>query len=386
MSGAGAGAAGRSTRIERDGAETMTGRGDQTPAVTIYDVARAAGVATSTVSRAFSRPGRVSSETAERVRRVAEELGYRANPAARALSTSRTQMIALVVSDITNPFYSGIVRGAQEAAGKAGYTVLLVDTCESDQAERAAVERAMSAVDGIVLASSRMSDSVIRMMSRRKPVVVLNREVVDVPCVVTDIPRAIRRAAEHLAELGHDHLTYVAGPEASWADGMRWRSLLAQAPGLGLKVRRIGPFAPDVGGGARAVAEYLEGRTSAVIAYNDQIAIGFIRGLRAVGVQVPRETSVIGFDNIAAADLVTPALTTVAAPLHTEGPTATTHLMAMIDGAPGHTGGPIVLPTRLVVRDSTAQRRRKSTSPALGTTNVSPSASNAATSISDGSR
>jgi LacI family repressor for deo operon, udp, cdd, tsx, nupC, and nupG len=372
--------------MARDGADTMTGRGGPTSAVTIYDVAGAAGVAPSTVSRTFSRPGRVSSETAERVRGAAERLGYRANPIARALSTSRTRMIALVVSDITNPFYSGIVRGAQEAAGRAGYTVLLVDTRESDQRERAAVERAMPAVDGILLASSRMSDSAIRMMSKQKPVVVLNRAVVDVPCVVTDIPRGMRRAVEHLGELGHDHITYLAGPEASWADGMRWRSLRESALDLELKVRRIGPFAPDVDGGGRAVAEYLESPTSAAIAYNDQIAIGFMRGLRAVGVQVPRETSVIGFDNIVAADLVTPALTTVAAPLHTEGSTATIHLMAMIDGVVAHTGGPVVLPTRLVVRESTAQRRRKSTSPAFGTTNVSSSASNAATSTADGSR
>ena len=174
----------------------MAGRDGAPPTITIYDVARAAGVAPSTVSRAFSRPGRVSAETAERVRRVAQELGYRANPVARALSTSRTRMIALVVSDIANPFYSGIVRGAQDAAGKAGYTVLLVDTRESDVRERAAVERAMATVDGILLASSRMSDSAIRMMSKQKPVVVLNRAIVDVPCVVTDIPRGMRRAAE----------------------------------------------------------------------------------------------------------------------------------------------------------------------------------------------
>jgi LacI family repressor for deo operon, udp, cdd, tsx, nupC, and nupG len=364
----------------------MTGRDGAPPTITIYDVARAAGVAPSTVSRAFSRPGRVSSETAERVRQVAQDLGYRANPVARALSTARTRMIALVVSDITNPFYSGIVRGAQDAAGKAGYTLILVDTRESDVRERAAVERAMATVDGILLASSRMSDSAIRMMSKQKPIVVLNRAIVDVPCVVTDIPRGMRRAAEHLGELGHDHVTYVAGPEASWTDGMRWRSLREAALELELKVRRVGPVTPDVEGGAHAVAEFLEGPTSAVIAYNDQVAIGFVRGLRAVGVQVPRDVSVIGFDNIFAAELVTPALTTVAAPLHTEGSAATTHLLSMIDGARSRTGQPVVLPTRLVVRDSTAQRRRKRTSPAFGTTKVSPSASNAPTSTVEGSR
>src|SRR5215216_821806 len=92
-------------------------------APTIYDVARAAGVAPSTVSRAFSRPGRVNAATAEHIRRVADELGYRTNPLARALSTSRSHMIALVVSDVANPFYSEIIRGAQSAAAQAGCTL-----------------------------------------------------------------------------------------------------------------------------------------------------------------------------------------------------------------------------------------------------------------------
>ena len=115
-------------------------------AVTIYDVAREAGVAPSTVSRAFSRPGRVHAATAERVREVAGRLGYRANPLARALSTARTHLLALVVSDVANPFYAEIVRGAQAAAARAGSTVLLVDAQESDRTERAAVERALAAV------------------------------------------------------------------------------------------------------------------------------------------------------------------------------------------------------------------------------------------------
>ena len=328
-------------------------------AVTIYDVARAAEVAPSTVSRTFSRPGRVSAETADRVRRVAAQLGYRTNPLARALTTARTHLIALVISDIANPFYAEIVRGAQDAATSAGYTLLLADARESDRLERAALERALPIVDGVLLASSRMSDSAIRVMAKQKPVVVLNRAVADVPCVVTDNPRGARRAAEHLGERGHQQLTYVAGPEASWADGMRWRSLREAALELELKVRRIGPFPPDVPGGVHAAEELAAHPTSAVVAYNDQIAIGLMRGLEARGLRVPRDVSVVGFDNILAADLVTPGLTTVAAPLHTEGVTATQHLLAMIEGSRTAAVHPLVLPTRLVVRHSTARRGRR---------------------------
>ncbi|MBQ1010081.1 LacI family DNA-binding transcriptional regulator [Micromonospora sp. M51] len=324
--------------------------------VTIYDVAAEADVSPSTVSRAFSRPSRVNSETADRIRRVAERLGYRTNPLARALTTSRTRMIALVIADITNPVYAEIVRGAQEAATDGEYTTVLIDAQESDRLERAAVERTMSTVDGIVLASSRMSDSAIRMVAKQRPVVVLNRALADVPCVVTDDPRGVRRAAEHLGELGHDHITYVAGPQASWPNGIRWRSLLEAGMELEIKVRQIGPFSPTMAGGERAARELFARPATAVLAFNDQMAIGIIRGLSRMGVNVPGDVSVVGFDNILAADIVTPGLTTVAAPLYAEGSAATRHLLTMIAGAPGHTGRPMVLPVRLVVRDSTATR------------------------------
>ncbi|MBZ2195186.1 LacI family DNA-binding transcriptional regulator [Occultella gossypii] len=321
---------------------------------TIYDVAKAAGVAPSTVSRAFSRPGRVNAETAERIRAVAVELGYRANPQARALSTTRTSMIAVILADVTNPVFFEVVRGAELAAYEAGYTMLLAETQESAERERAVLERALSTVDGIVLTSSRMSDSAIRQIAKVKPVIVLNRVVTGVPSVVTDNLRGMRRAAEHLGELGHEQICYLAGPEASWADGMRWRSLREAAMELELRVRRVGPFAPTVNGGVAAAAEWGRQRTTAVVAYNDQMAIGFMRGVRAMGGQVPRDVSVVGFDNSNMAELVTPALTTVAAPLHSLGVTAARNVLAISRGAQTRATEAVVLPTKLVVRESTS--------------------------------
>ena len=303
-------------------------------APTIYDVAEAAGVAPSTVSRAFARPGRVNAETAERIRQVASRLGYRTNPLARALPTGRTSMIALVISDVTNPFYNEIIRGAQAAAAEAGYTMLLADAQESDRLEREALDRAVSTVDGIVLGSSRMSDSAIRMIAKQRPMIVLNRALPDVPSVVTDNARGMRRAVEHLAELDHHAITYVAGPEQSWPDGVRWRSILeACTVELDLHCRRIGPFPPTVAGGTAAAAEFAAHPTTAVIAYNDLVAIGFVRGLLAQGVRVPQDVSVIGVDNIFAAGLVTPPLTTVASPLRQMGATAVHNLLAIAGGA-----------------------------------------------------
>ena len=326
---------------------------------TVYDVAKAAGVAASTVSRAFSRPGRVNADTAERIRTAAQSLGYRTNPLARALPTGRTSMIAVIISDITNPFYFEIIRGAQAAAAEAGYTMLLADAQESDVLEREALDRAIPTVEGIVLASSRMSDSAIRMTAKQRPMIVLNRAVADVPSLVTDNPHGARRAAEHFAGLGHSAITYVAGPEASWADGIRWRSLREAAADHGLQTRRVGPYTPNVAGGEQAAFDLRHKPPSAILAYNDQLAIGIIRGLTAMDILVPDDVSIIGFDNIFAADLITPRLTTIAAPLHALGGTAVHNLLAIINGARSRASEPMVLPTRLVERASTARRPRR---------------------------
>jgi DNA-binding LacI/PurR family transcriptional regulator len=329
-------------------------RSDGSP--TIYDVARVAGVAPSTVSRAFSRPGRVNGDTAERIRTIATELGYRTNPLARALPTGRTSMIALAISDITNPYYFEIIRGAQATAAAAGYTMLLADAQESQQLEREALERAVPSVDGIVLASTRMSDSAIRMTAKQRTLVVLNRAVADVPSVVVDHAQGMRYAFEHLRSLGHEQITYLSGPEAAWADGMRWRALRELSTEANLSLRRLGPYPPTVVGGVAGAEDLRQHPTSAVIAYNDLMAIGLLRGLAAIGVRVPDDVSIVSCDNIFGAELVTPGLTTVAGPLRTLGSTAVQNLLALVGGAEPTTGEPVLLPTRLVVRESSGRR------------------------------
>ena len=355
-------------------------------APTIYDVARASGVAPSTVSRTFSRPGRVNAETAERVREAAARLGYRTSPPARALSTGRSSMVALVIPDVTNPVYFDITRGAEDAAAEAGYTLLLADFRESGRLERKAIDRAVPAVEGLVLGGPRISDSALRMAAKQRPTVILNRAVTDIPSVVIDNPRGMRRLAEHLGALGHTTLTYLAGPEASWADGMRWRSLREAALELDLRVRRLGPYPPTVAGGLAAADDLRRNPTTAVVAYNDLMAIGLLHELQRLGVPVPREVSIVGFDNIFGSDFCTPALTTVAAPLRELGAAGVRRLLGQLGGGPVRAGRPEVLPVQLVVRGSTAQRSRNRSSPARGTTSVSGSAAQPSGSTSAGSR
>ncbi|TNC16565.1 LacI family transcriptional regulator [Georgenia sp. 311] len=333
------------------------GANDPGRAPTIYDVAKAAGVAPSTVSRALARPGRVSAATAEKVRDAAALLGYRRSSVAPVLSSVNTRMLAMVVADIGNPLFVDVIRGAEAAAEAAGYTMLLFDAQESYVRERDAAEKFLSAVDGLVLTSPRLSDLGIRAIAKQRPVIVLNRVVSGLPSVLTDGARGVRRAAEHLGQLGHREITYVAGPEASWADGVRWRGLEEAGLELELRVRRIGPNAPTVEGGAKAARRWAQNPSTAVVAFNDIMAVGFVRGLRALGVSVPGDVSVVGFDNSRTGALTVPALTSVASPLSLQGATAVRNLLAIIGGARS-SEQPVVLPVKLIARDSTARVRR----------------------------
>ncbi|MFT4165926.1 MAG: LacI family DNA-binding transcriptional regulator [Microlunatus sp.] len=330
----------------------MTGASPGGKQVTIYDVAAAAGVAPSTVSRALSKPGRVSFRTAEHVRQVAAELGYRTESRQRSTFGEPSRLLAMVVADITNPVFYGMIRGAERTARHEGYELLLVETQESREVEQSLLERLGSVADGIILTSSRLSDTQILAVTKKVPLVVLNRLVHQVPSVVTDNRQATTRAAGHLAGLGHRRITYLAGPEASWVDGARWRGLVEAGRQLDLGLRRTGPHLPTPAGGREAAAVWLDHPTSSVVAYNDLIAIGFIQALHEAGVDVPGQVSVVGFDNIRDSELVTPQLTTVAAPLVSLGSAAVRHLLK-IAMLPTRTDESVVLPARLVVRAST---------------------------------
>ena len=326
---------------------------------TIYDVARIAGVATSTVSRALSNPGRVSFKTAEHVRKVAEEIGYRSAPLERALPVQRTMLLGMIVADINNPVFHGMIRGAERTAMHAGYIMLVVETQESVHTERQALSRVLSAVDGVILSSSRMPDSSIRDAAKHRPLVLLNRIVGQIPSVATDNLNAMRKASEHLAGAGVGEITYLAGPEASWSDGMRWRGLRAAGLELDLKVRRIGPNTPTMAGGRLAATKWLGNQTRGVIAYNDLLAIGFIQAVMLAGCRVPEDVCVIGFDNILDSSLVEPRLTTIAAPLVSLGSAAVNRLLKRSWHEEDELAEPVLLPTRLVVRDSTGRQRNR---------------------------
>lgn len=321
--------------------------------VTIHDVAREAGVAASTVSRAFSDPRRLSQETREHVADVAERMGYRPNPIARALPRGKTLMLALLVSDITNPYFFGLIRGAEQQAAASGYTLVLTDTGESPDTERAHFERLIRGVDGFVFASSRLSDERIRALVSGHTVVLVNRTVRELPCVVVDNGQGMRYGVDHLASLGHRSVAYLAGPSVSWSDRVQWRALQSAGRRLGFSMQRLGPFRPTVDGGVAAADAAIVTGATAIVAFNDLLAIGVLRRLHDRGIAVPADVSVLGSDDIFGADFCHPRLTTLRSDTERAGRAAVGLLLAALAQPGAAAATRIVLPTELRVREST---------------------------------
>jgi DNA-binding LacI/PurR family transcriptional regulator len=306
------------------------------------------------VSRAFSTPGRVSAKTREHVLAVATELGYRPNPHARALLSGRHHTIAMVVSDITNPHYFELIRGAEMRAKASEYTLVLVNAEESPRIEYAQIQRLISSVDGFVLAASRLPDENLTQIADQRPLVLMNRQAPGLASVVLDHRQGCRQIVEHLASLGHRRLVYLAGPRNSWMAKIRWEAIRAAAKDLRLDAQRIGPFTPKVSQGGAAADGALHTGATGVIAHNDLLAIGVAQRLDQRSVGVPDEVSIVGFDDIFAADLCTPSLTTLGGAHAEVGRVAVELLLDAV--GPVRTHSPpqqVALPTELVIRDST---------------------------------
>lgn len=325
-------------------------------AATIYDIAELAGVNPSTVSRALNQPGRVSPTTEARIRAAAERLNFRLNPMARALPTGRTRTIALVVADITNPVVFGIVRGAEHAASAAGYTLVIAESQESGTAETKVIARLQQSVDGFILATTRLTDAEIAELAQRKSVVLINRPADGVPSVLPDIDAGVSEMLAHLSGLGHRSIIYLSGPENSWISGRRWERMLEAAEHLGLALAEVGPNPPTLDGGRSTLRRVQASRATAVVAFNDLMAIGLIQAAKAADVRVPLDLSVAGFDNIFGSDFIVPALTTVGAQLLRAGERAVQKLIGQVDGT-ALSADDEVLGTTLVVRASTGSAR-----------------------------
>jgi DNA-binding LacI/PurR family transcriptional regulator len=322
--------------------------------VTIREVAREAGVSISTVSRAFTMPDLVSPATKATVEAVAERLGYRPNRAARALITGKTGNIGVIVADLRNPFFHGVLRGAQARAREADHWIFLADSDEDPRTEQELISQMAKQVDGIAVCGSRMTHAQVAEVMPAARLVFFNRQISGAPAVLLDDGSAAQQAAEHLAALGHREIAYLAGPAASWSNGQRLRSLKQAAKRLGLSLTTLGPFAPGFEGGVQAADLAYAAGVSAVVAYNDLMAIGVLSRFADRRIEVPARISVISFDDIPMAAMTNPPLTTMAMPKHAAGRAVIELLLRLLaDQKPPPATR---LPCHLNVRGSTSPR------------------------------
>lgn len=327
--------------------------------ITVRDVAKAAGVSASTVSRALAANSVVAAETRERILDVARQLGYRPNHAARGLITGRTHNIGLVVPDLENPYFASVTKGVQSRALNEGYSVFIADSDEDARTELELVRKLSKQVDGLILCSARMSEADIASVADETTTVLINRQWGDLASVVVDDFEITRQALEHLYALGHRHVAYAGGPSSSWSNRKRWAGIEAVQPKLdGLTVSPLGSFAPVFGGGQSAADVAVASGATAVLAYNDLMGLGILARLAARGIDVPRDISVMGIDDVNVATLVSPGLTTVRSPLTKIGRSAVNALIDLIE--PNDRQLSIEeLPVQLVVRQSTSVPRTR---------------------------
>jgi len=321
-------------------------------APTIRHVAELARASPSTVSRALASPDVVNVATRQRVRAAADKLGYRPNRAARGLITGRTGNLGMIVPDLSNPFFAAVAKGVQARARERDHAVFIADTDESSDAEADLVLALSKQVDGIVLCSPRMLDADLGQITVQSKLVLLNRRLGDCPSITVDNADGMRQAIAHLVALGHRSIAYVGGPRTSWSNAERARGLREAAASAGIDLIEVGHFRPQFEGGVAAADIVVASGATAVIAYNDVVAIGLLSRLGARGIAVPRDLSVVGCDDIAMSMMSHPALTTVSVPQQSAGRAAVELLLAVLEDDERVGSRQRELPTQLMVRAS----------------------------------
>lgn len=320
--------------------------------VTLSDIAAELGVSTSTVSRALSNPDLVNDATRHRIEEVARKLGYQGVATGRSRHTAGRGVIGMLVPDIVNPFFPPIIKAAQSRALTKGRAIMIADLDEHPDDELGLARILRERVDGLIVVSPRASDEELVQYADLAPVVFVNRLVEGMPSVVIDNADGMYEAVEHLAALGHRRLAYLNGPRRSWSNRMRREAVAAAAEKLGVELTEFGPFEPEVQAGVRAADLVVAAGVTAVLAYDDMIALGVMVRLSERGLRVGPDLSVLGIDDSPMAGMAYPALTTVHVPGSEAGRLAVDIISSIIDG---DQPASLVrrLETRLVIRSST---------------------------------
>jgi LacI family transcriptional regulator len=332
-------------------------------APTLRDVAQLAGVHPATASRALNLQTRplVNTDTARKVLRAAESIGYQPNPIARSLKTARTSTVGLVIPDLTNPLFPPIVRGIEKVLAEAGYSAWIVNTDNDPAREERQVESLRSRqVEGLIIATARRTHPLlVRLHQQGVRMVLVNRRVdkLDLPAVTADDDAGVAMAVGHLATLGHTRIAHLAGPTDTSTGVARARAFrhaiqdhgLADDPAL---IVEAGYWSETEG--ATALRTLLERgiRFTAIVAGNDLIALGCYDVFAELGIRCPGDISVVGFNDMPFLDKMNPPLTTVRIPQYEIGGEAARLLLDTIDDPERHARS-VLLPPSLVLRAST---------------------------------
>ncbi|SFN60024.1 transcriptional regulator, LacI family [Izhakiella capsodis] len=334
------------------------------PGATMKEVAEKAGVSTATVSRALMNPEKVSATTREKVEAAAKSIGYLPHPLTRSIKRNETHTILVIVPDICDPFFGEMIRGIEVTATRHGYLVLISDCAHQNQRESSLMDLVVTRqIDGMVLLGSHLpfisSPNDVRLLP---PMVMANEFApeLELPAVHIDNLTAAFEAVNHLLKYGHRRIACLTGPEDTPLSQYRLQGYIQALRRSGIAIDNTyiirGDFTFEAGKNALKVLIALANPPEAIFCHNDIMALGIIAQAKSVGLRVPQDISVIGFDDIELAQYCDPPLTTVIQPRFAIGADAMTLLLEKLEGKTISNGSRL-REFRLKVRASTAPPR-----------------------------
>jgi len=330
--------------------------------ITINELARRSGVSPSTVSRVLNDDPIISEETKRKVMQVVKELNYTpVKSRKRSSIRKRSKIIALMVTDISNPFFPEIVHGVEDLAFEFGYSVSLWNTREDIEREKQYIETLKaSEMDGIILGSSRIKEEQIREVAENDiPCVIINRIIEGIPSVFADYENGAYQATKYLINLGHERIALINGPNNAQPSLWRERGFLRALKESGKEVEEslLSFNSPIVEGGYVATLKLLSvsNPPTAILAYNDLVALGAMKAIREKDLLVSKDISLIGYDDIFLSAYLDPPLTTVSQPKYMMGKLAADLLFRLINGEKVR-NNQISLKPELIIRSSCGVR------------------------------
>jgi LacI family transcriptional regulator len=333
---------------------------------TIHDVAKRAGVAPITVSRVLNHSGYASQDTRERVEAAIAELEYVPNRLARSLRSKRTNTLALILTDITNPFFTTVARGVEDTASDAGFTVVFCNTDESETEEQKYLQVVLQQqVDGILLVPARSTPESVDMIQKQgTPVVVLDRKMppdTEVDVVRCENVEGAYQLVKLLIGLGHRQIAVVSGPKivSTAEDRVIGYCRAMTEAGLGNRADLIqyGAFTQASGYEMTLKVLAIQPQPTAIFAANNLIGIGALKALQDAGLRVPEDVAMVSYDDLPANLVTFPFFTVAVQPAYEMAKKATQLLLARLSGEPSTPCQEVVLPTEIIIRQSSGQAR-----------------------------